>query len=110
MRSIIKRLSDPLMILRMVRVTGFEPAASCSQSRRATNCATPGYLVFSELPRVFPKQARYQLRYTRMTELYYSKAKEKSPLKIVEKKQRAAEMVGERGLTTEARKVYGEKL
>ena len=29
----------------MVRVTGFEPAASCSQSRRATNCATPGYLV-----------------------------------------------------------------
>ena len=37
--------SDPLMILRMVRVTGFEPAASCSQSRRATNCATPGYSV-----------------------------------------------------------------
>ena len=36
-----------------------------SQSRRATNCATPGYLVFSEPPRVFPKQARYQLRYTR---------------------------------------------
>ena len=29
----------------MVRVTGFEPAASCSQSRRATNCATPGYLL-----------------------------------------------------------------
>ena len=27
----------------MVRVTGFEPAASCSQSMRATNCATPGY-------------------------------------------------------------------
>ena len=27
----------------LVRVTGFEPAASCSQSRRATNCATPGY-------------------------------------------------------------------
>ena len=26
-------------------MTGFEPAASCSQSRRATNCATPGYLV-----------------------------------------------------------------
>ena len=26
----------------LVRVTGFEPAASCSQSRRATNCATPG--------------------------------------------------------------------
>ena len=27
----------------MVRVTGFEPAASCSQSRRPTNWATPGY-------------------------------------------------------------------
>ena len=24
---------------------GFEPPASCSQSRRATNCATPGYSV-----------------------------------------------------------------
>ena len=30
----------------MVRVTGFEPAASCSQSTRATNCATPGRSVF----------------------------------------------------------------
>ncbi len=28
----------------LVRVTGFEPAASSSQSRRATNCATPGYI------------------------------------------------------------------
>ena len=28
-------------------MTGFEPAASCSQSRRATNCATPGYSVLS---------------------------------------------------------------
>ena len=27
-------------------MTGFEPAASCSQSRRATNCATPGYSVY----------------------------------------------------------------
>ena len=26
-------------------MTGFEPAASCSQSRRATNCATPGYFI-----------------------------------------------------------------
>ena len=25
----------------MVGVTGLEPAAFCSQSRRATNCATP---------------------------------------------------------------------
>ena len=27
----------------VVGVTGFEPAASCSQSKRATNCATPRY-------------------------------------------------------------------
>ena len=25
----------------LVEVTGLEPAASCSQSKRATNCATP---------------------------------------------------------------------
>ena len=30
----------------MVGVTGFEPAASCSQSRRATNCATPRYSIW----------------------------------------------------------------
>ena len=29
----------------LVEVTGLEPAASCSQSKRATNCATPRYLV-----------------------------------------------------------------
>ena len=29
----------------MVRVTGFEPAASWSQTKRATSCATPGYEV-----------------------------------------------------------------
>ena len=28
-------------LLFMVEVTGLEPAASCSQSKRATNCATP---------------------------------------------------------------------
>ena len=50
----------------MVRVTGFEPAASCSQSRRATNCATPGYSVFYPAGRILPNQARYQLRYTRI--------------------------------------------
>ena len=50
----------------MVRVTGFEPAASCSQSRRATNCATPGYEVVGWPGRILPKQARYQLRYTRL--------------------------------------------
>ena len=47
-------------------MTGFEPAASCSQSRRATNCATPGYSVFYPAGRILPKQARYQLRYTRL--------------------------------------------
>ena len=47
-------------------MTGFEPAASCSQSRRATNCATPGYLVVGWPGRILPKQARYQLRYTRL--------------------------------------------
>ena len=31
----------------LVRGTGFEPAASCSQSRRATSCATPGHENFS---------------------------------------------------------------
>ena len=30
-------------IFQLVRVTGFEPAASWSQTTRATNCATPGY-------------------------------------------------------------------
>ena len=30
----------------LVGVRGLEPRASCSQSRRATNCATPRYLVF----------------------------------------------------------------
>ena len=30
----------------LVRVTGFEPAASSSQNWRATNCATPGNIKF----------------------------------------------------------------
>ena len=55
----------------MVRVTGFEPAASCSQSRRATNCATPGYSVFYPAGRILPNQARYQLRYTRIFNFYH---------------------------------------
>ena len=33
----------------MVEVTGLEPAASCSQSRRATNCATPRYSAFQNI-------------------------------------------------------------
>ena len=40
------RLKKAVFLKKVVRVTGFEPAASCSQSRRATNCATPGYLIF----------------------------------------------------------------
>ena len=37
-----------------------------SQSRRATNCATPGYEVVGWPGRILPKQARYQLRYTHL--------------------------------------------
>ena len=47
-------------------MTGFEPAASCSQSRRATNCATPGYLVFYPAGRILPNVAPYQLSHTRI--------------------------------------------
>ena len=48
----------------MVGVTGFEPAASCSQSRRATNCATPRFfyfaffLIFSVLPLLCPPSCK----------------------------------------------------
>ena len=45
---------------------GLEPRVSCSQSRRATNCATPRYEVVGLSGRFLPKQARYQLRYTRL--------------------------------------------
>ena len=38
----------------MVGVRGLEPRASCSQSRRATNCATPRFL-FPGQREVFPK-------------------------------------------------------
>ena len=59
-------------------MTGFEPAASCSQSRRATNCATPGYSVFYPAGRILPNQARYQLRYTRIFNFcHYTTAGEK---------------------------------
>ena len=48
---------------------GLEPRASCSQSRRATNCATPRYEIV-ELPgRFLPKLARYQLRNTRISHM-----------------------------------------
>ena len=52
-------------------MTGFEPAASCSQSRRATNCATPGYLVFYPAGRILPNVAPYQLGYTRIFNFYH---------------------------------------
>ena len=51
---------------KVVGVRGLEPRASCSQSRRATNCATPRYEVVKLSGRFLPKQARYQLRYTRL--------------------------------------------
>ena len=74
---------------KVVGVRGLEPRASCSQSRRATNCATPrneivelpgrflpsrratscatpGYEVVGWPGRILPKQARYQLCYTRI--------------------------------------------
>ena len=48
-------------------MTGFEPAASCSQSRRATNCATPGYFVILFGWSYSPKNvAPYQLSHTRI--------------------------------------------
>ena len=52
--------------VKMVGVRGLEPRASCSQSRRATNCATPRYEIVGLPGRFLPKQARYQLRYTRL--------------------------------------------
>lgn len=41
-------------LLHMVGVRGLEPRASCSQSRRATNCATPRYDIY---PNFAHKQA-----------------------------------------------------
>ena len=55
-----------VFLRKVVGVRGLEPRASCSQSRRATNCATPRYEIVGLPGRIFPKQARYQLRYTRL--------------------------------------------
>ena len=66
-----------VFLRKVVRVTGFEPAASCSQSRRATNCATPGYEVVGWPGRILPKQARYQLRYTRIFNLLHDSTRGK---------------------------------
>ena len=41
-----KTAKKAVFLRKVVRVTGFEPAASCSQSRRATNCATPRYSIW----------------------------------------------------------------
>ena len=55
-----------VFLRKVVGVRGLEPRASCSQSRRATNCATPRYEIVGLPGRIFPNQARYQLRYTRI--------------------------------------------
>ena len=53
-------------------MTGFEPAASCSQSRRATNCATPGYFVilsgwsYSPKPRVLSAELHPDIHFPAM--------------------------------------------
>ena len=53
-------------------MTGFEPAASCSQSRRATNCATPGYFVilsgwsYSPKPRVLSAEPHPDIHFSAM--------------------------------------------
>ena len=39
----------PLSVKILVGVKGLEPPASCSQSRRATNCATPRYAVLARM-------------------------------------------------------------
>ena len=57
-----ERGNQAVSSLFMVEVTGLEPAASCSQSKRATNCATPRFLlhiisknpdVVKRFPRIF---------------------------------------------------------
>ncbi len=55
-----------VFLRKVVGVRGLEPRASCSQSRRATNCATPRYEIVGLPGRILPKLARYQLRNTRM--------------------------------------------
>ena len=41
-----RKMWVPLRTLTLVGVTGFEPAASTSQTSRATNCATPRCVIF----------------------------------------------------------------
>ena len=55
-----------------------ERGASCSQSRRATNCEHPVMKLGDPAGRILPNQARYQLRYTRIFNLsHYITAVEK---------------------------------
>ncbi len=49
----------------LVGVTGLEPAASCSQSRRATNCATPRNIVIDNTG----KQVRFPPKHSRPARL-----------------------------------------
>ena len=51
--------------------------ASRSQSRRATNCATPGYEVVGWPGRILPNHVRYQLRYTRIFNLLHDSTRGK---------------------------------
>ena len=46
MKSYENRLKTSVLRRFLVRVGRLELPASCSQSKRATNCATPGYEVF----------------------------------------------------------------
>ena len=55
-----------IFLPKVVGVRGLEPRASCSQSRRATNCATPRYEVVKLSGRFLPNHAFYQLNYTRI--------------------------------------------
>ena len=62
MRSARYRILNPIRTLRMVRVAGFEPTASWSRTMRATNCATPGYILiiirnfFAAVKVIFPEK------------------------------------------------------
>ncbi len=51
----------------LVRVTGFEPAASWSQTTRATNCATPGRFQFSARNALLPTASAYTIRKPRLS-------------------------------------------
>ena len=55
LKNKIKNAEKPpfqaVFLRKVVGVRGLEPRASCSQSRRATNCATPGYEIVGLLGR-----------------------------------------------------------